>query len=108
LTNAPFLCRNIPWPALFATLDTYNFLLFQGALIHSELADSVDDCLGKCKSTDGCQWFSYVSASSLCFLLKDCPALDETVEGSTSGQVDCELSPAGNTLFNYILKGCSS
>jgi hypothetical protein len=85
----------------FCDFEHLQFLLFQGALIHSEAADSVDDCLGKCKSTDGCQWFSYIciTASRLCFLLKDCPALDETFEGSTSGQVDCELSPAGNTIF---------
>jgi hypothetical protein len=57
---------------------------------HFEPAKSVNDCLGKCKNTDGCQWFSYITDSRVCFLFKDCPVLDETFEGSSTGQVDCE------------------
>jgi hypothetical protein len=59
---------------------------------HYEEAESVDDCLRKCKSTDGCQWFSYITDSRVCFLFKDCPVLDESFEGCTTGQVDCEIS----------------
>ena len=56
------------------------------------------ECLSLCKTTDGCNWYSFDSARSLCLLTADCAQLevcgqDECLHGEkgcgdTSGKVD--------------------
>ena len=54
-------------------------------------AQSEVDCWAKCKDDDGCAWYSLDTIQKSCYLLQNCPTIDEDLEYFTSGQVTCQF-----------------
>ncbi len=49
------------------------------------------ECLGKCQSTDQCQWFTFKPSLPTCFLYKNCSMLsEESCPNCISGEVTCD------------------
>ncbi len=72
-----------------------------GNLQHTEEdVDTKEECLGLCKTTDGCSWFTHIQSSSVCLLMTDCQTLDESCDDCISGEVTCEEEAKGKTNPN--------
>lgn len=65
----------------------------QGQSIDVAIKDSVGQCLEYCNTYQQCQWFSYKQEGHLCFVLKDCPSMQNENQGiCQSGENECEDS----------------
>jgi hypothetical protein len=54
-----------------------------------------DDCLDHCQKDPECTWFSHDSSTSICVLMIDCNALDDTCQTCISGEHRCKSSQEG-------------
>ncbi len=63
------LCQDVP-------IDNFSGSTFQ-------------DCADDCANNPSCEWFTFDSASSICFLYSDCNSLDESCALCLTGQDEC-------------------
>lgn len=70
----------------------------QGKFVDVSHEADAKACLGKCKATAGCEWFSYDSEGSICFALDHCDTVEECTT-CQSGKKDCKI-PEG---FDILL-----
>ena len=55
-------------------------------------ARDITECLVKCKSHDGCKWFTFdVYAHSHCMLYEGCKEFNTSYIDSVSGEVSCPV-----------------
>ena len=57
---------------------------------------SYEDCEQLCLSTSSCVWFTHDWYLSMCYLLQNCPTLDESYKYCTSSNLDCSKT-TGNS-----------
>ena len=69
-----------------------NSIYFQGDTIDVIVAQDNNECLSKCQETKRCEWYSFQNSKQTCFLLQNCPTLNEELDDFTSGQKSCQLS----------------
>ena len=78
----------------------------EGSTIGVSFFDTDIECIQFCQETDGCEWYSYNSDSSLCSAFADCPTLDTSCEPScVSGENECSSLACfvkGECLGTYI------
>ena len=68
-----------------------NSFFIQGRIIHSETSEDKIACWSLCKSTDGCNWFSFKTVGDqTCILLEDCSEIEENPQ-FISGQKECDF-----------------
>jgi hypothetical protein len=75
----------------------------EGNLLETEPMSTKEECLQLCKSTKGCNWFTFnnlsdANSASYCILLHDCPRLDETCSSCISGERRCQQEANGKDL----------
>ena len=62
------------------------------------------ECLSKCQETKGCEWYSFQNSKQTCFLLQNCPTLNEELDDFTSGQKSCQLSPDNDYSKSHTIR----
>ena len=88
--NGPANCK-LPAPTCFVQGEC------QGTLILAKPLRTEEGCLGLCKATKGCKWFTFfdikdnLEQGQLCLLLRDCSRLNETKPYSVSGEQLCQF-----------------
>ena len=60
-----------------------------GVFIDATFAEDKAACIGFCRMTQGCSWYSLDTNTKVCTALEDCPTLDESQTNTTSGNKDC-------------------
>ncbi len=60
-----------------------------GVLLEGSTVSTSELCLEACQDNDDCQWFTFDSSSSSCYLLETCPLLDEDCATCVSGHRLC-------------------
>ena len=70
--------------------------LLQGQILHTDVAVDKAGCWSICKSTKGCNWFSFDTAvDQICILFETCREIESNpqfVSGQKECQYDQELS----------------
>ena len=72
------------------SIVTISFVI-QGISIDAIEAQSEVDCWSKCKDTDGCAWYSFFTTKGYCYLLQNCPIINEEFVDFTGGEVTCQF-----------------
>ena len=57
--------------------------------------ENQESCHQDCQSTDGCKWFTLFKTTSICLLMADCKAINETCSECVYGEACCNVEEEG-------------
>ncbi len=64
----------------------------------------LQECLGNCKNTTDCQWYTYLQSPNECELFRDCDTVStDNCPSCISGEVNCTINECG---LNGICQVC--
>ena len=74
--------------------------LLIGALEGVRQVNGNGDCVSLCQKNPNCNWHTFDSASKICYMTADCPALDKSCKTCISSEKPCfdgEVSSTNST-----------
>ena len=90
--------------------DPQIFFLILGVSvgIANSPAISEDECLADCKTTDGCEWYTYDTSQETCSFLQNCPFMDTGCTTCVHGEDQCDIVNEAFVFHKIMMIGGQS